>query len=161
MARTFVSHGLTTGLHLGPGDSAAVFDAFVTQLTHLLVGTRHLVSKRKSRYAGTRAPWGDTARLRQQGWTRAAHEILSHDGPDGLLETMRRPFAGLTIEDTIVASAVAAYYLEGRPAECVGLIRSIGKRATFEDALATESKLDVGALHSRLVRWLEEHPEAN
>ena len=159
VTRTFVSRGLALGMHLSAGDSAPVFEAFVAVLTHKLVGTRHLIAKRRSRYKSAPAPWGDTSRLRRDGWFRGARKILAHDGPEKLAEMMVRPFSELTIEDYIVISAVATYYLEGRPSECVGMIRSIGRKATFIDALDTESKLDIGALHMRLIRWLDERGE--
>ncbi len=161
VTRTFVSRGLALGMHLSASDSAAVFEAFVALLTHKLVGTRHLIAKRPSRYKGSPAPWGDTSRLRRDGWFRGARKILAHDGPEELAAMMNRPLRELTIEDYIVINAVAAYFFEGRPAACVGMIRSIGRKATFKDALDTEAKLDIGTLHARLIRWLDERGSAD
>ena len=58
--------------------------------------------------------------------------------------------------DAILAQAMAAYLVEGRPKQARELFRRIGRGEATLDALRTVTGLDLAAFRLRLIRWLRE-----
>lgn len=139
------------------GDRAAWAAAgFEKRLAWDLVGTRITFSRRISEYAEQDVPWATWGDLTDGDWYRRARGVLAGYGPVDLAELFGKPLNLLTLPDEVVANAIAAYYLEGRPDECGAFLFALGQGENVDDALHKASGLDIVALRLRLLRWLDE-----
>ncbi len=131
-------------------------EGFEKRLVWELVGTRTTYSQRESEYADDAGGKRRVDMSADAAWYARAAELLQELGPADLAERMGRPLNLLDGDDRVLGNAIAAYYLEGRPAECGAYLTALGEGASPEDALRKASDLDIEALRLRMIRWLGE-----
>jgi len=131
-------------------------EGLTVRLTWELTGTRLTFSRRESEYADAADPWAEYGTGEDPDWYGAALHELEQGTVSTLLDVVYRPINDFTVRDAILAQAMAAYLLEGRPKQARELFRRIGRGEASLDALRTATGLDLAALRLRLIRWLRE-----
>ena len=122
-----------------------------------MAGTRLTYFFGRSGYSSNRKTtlW-PTMQAPETRWLAAARGLLQRDNAPGLEFLLGRDVDTMRDEDILVAYAVAAYLLEGRPDDAPVILRRIGAGEhpvlVFEDVTG-ESLPD---LELRLRRWLDE-----
>ena len=159
-ARQVVSYELIASYGAGMRKAHFVRTGAEIRLTYELVGTRRTVSRRESRYSDKATRWGDPSELNRRGWYGTARKMLDEGGVVEFALVIGKPLNQMTLADSMLANAVAAYYLEGRPKEYRELLAQSAQGVGLADALRAVSGLDFAALRLRLMRWLEERGEA-
>lgn len=123
-------------------------------VTYLLLGTRFTVFTQRADYsdelavrelATTRADWVSTVRgMVERGYDPKVPELVG------------APLVTLSRDDGLVAYALAAYFLQTRPADAAKLIARTQGKVTFHQALAEICDMDAEGLEHRFLRWLRE-----
>ncbi len=89
-------------------------------------------------------------------WTNEAYKLLRSKRRPDLREVLGRTVTELRVQDMLVAYALAAYLLEGRPDEAPELLRRVGEGQEPDVAVREALGLSLDDLPDRLVRWLSE-----
>ena len=126
-------------------------------LVYHMTGTRLTYFFGRSGYSSNRKTtlW-PTLQAPETRWLAAAYDLLARDDAPGLEFLLGRDVDTMRDEDILVAYAVAAYLLEGRPDEAPIILRRIGAGEhpvlVFEDVTGES----LPGLELRLRRWLGE-----
>jgi hypothetical protein len=124
-------------------------------LTHALLGTRLTVFVKETKYADD-----DVHReLANAGydWVQAVRRlVLEKDLAPGLRTLTGTPLNSMTKDDALMAYALAAFFLAGRPDDLRALMSRMAYGHEFHESLAETCNVDVDALELRFVRWLRE-----
>jgi hypothetical protein len=124
-------------------------------LTYVLIGTRLTPFVTASKYAddSIHKELADP----KCDWVQAVRKkVADRPVPLGLRILTSLPLNSMTEDDTLIAYALAAYFIEGRPADLVSILRDLKTGANFHQALANTCAVDADALEVRFVRWLRE-----
>ena len=145
---------------LGP-EQAWAFEGIGLYLSRLLTGTRASIflsgkEADDADVAGKVADFADGER----NWMSDAHALLGAEPAPDLVSLLAKPLADLTVDDRVIAYALAAFCIEAKPRETPALLRSLAAvargRGTTEEAIGKNLGLDPASLRRLVVQWLEE-----
>lgn len=124
-------------------------------LTYVLVGTRLSPFITATKYADE-SLHKDVADPKCD-WVQAIRtQVLDKSVAPKLRLLTGLPLNSMTPDDTLMAYALAAYFLEGRPADLLRILEALKSGAPFHQALADVCDVDADELEVRFVRWLRE-----
>ncbi len=125
-----------------------------TYLTYALLGTRLTVFVDASRYVDESAAreMADPA----SDWTALARRMTERGFEPRLKVLFGLPLDSMTKDDGLMAYALAAYFLEGRPTDLKEILARESRRSGFMQGVADVCRTDVDGLEARFVRWLRE-----
>ena len=124
-------------------------------LTWTLVGTRLTPFVLQSEYsdAGIRKELADP----KCDWVQAVRKlVLEQSSTPGLKLLTSLPLNSMTADDTLMAYALGAYFLESRPGDMRTILEALKSKQSFHQALAEVCDVDADELEARFVRWLRE-----
>ena len=139
-------------------DVAWVHEGVGLYMTRELVGTRLTWFVKPSEYLKPREEQALRARLLKPGtnWMDEAQRMLAREHSPKLAFVMGKRVDNMTPEDMLYAYVMAAYLLEGRPAEAPALLAKIGAGTPSAVAVQEVLGIDVRQLDERVRRWLGE-----
>ncbi len=126
------------------------------RLTWELTGTRYSFVRRVSEYAEQAADWMNYASSKDFDWYVGARKALEEGDETLLIDVIYRSLNEFQHQDAVIAHALVAYFIEGRPVESRKFFLRIGQGDAAVDALREEMDLDLQALRLRLIQWLKE-----
>ncbi len=126
------------------------------RLTWELTGTRLSYTRRVSEYGNDVGKWEQYGHLAGADWYALARTRLLATQEDALLDVIYRPVNQFTREDAVMAHAIVAYLIEGRPDAASEFFRRLGGGEASLDLLKEVCGLDLTALRLRMIRWLGE-----
>jgi hypothetical protein len=125
--------------------------------------TRELVGTRLTWYV---QPTGDEPADRKNlrakllvsdtNWMDEAYKVMSGPKSPGLESVMQHNVNTMSVEEMLVAYALAAFFVEAKPAELPRLLHQIGSGVRYDTAVQVALGMEVDRLEQRLRRWLEE-----
>ena len=92
----------------------------------------------------------------ESNWMNEALQLFEGEKPPDLAELMGKSIEAMGVDDMLAAYALAAFFVEGHPAECAELLRQIGFAEPPATAVKRVLGLTLAELQTRLVRWLKE-----
>lgn len=135
-----------------------VHEGFGLYFSKQLVNTRLHWFARPAEYG--RVEDDEALRNRMAGgktdWLPEAHMLLSSEEAPKLQFMLGKDVNRLTTPDLLVAQALAAYLIEGRPETLPAIWTAIGEGKPSPQVLEEQLGTDIARLQATLVRWLEE-----
>jgi len=154
--RHSIAHLLLRGFNIGT-NHAWVFEGLGLYLTREVCGTRltWFCSGKGATGEGKTSPRGKLM-VANSNWMNEALQVLTRDPAPELSKVLERDLAAIGVDDLLISYALAAYLVEGRPAETPVLLESIGGGTKSAEALQTTLGMTVPELQERLIQWLKE-----
>lgn len=153
--RQAVSSMLVTGFGLEPRSGWA-WEGFGLYLTHALVGTRLTFFVQRTDYGAD--PDADQRSLSDlpEDWLREARLMLEGENPPSLSFLLGRELNDMRANDALLAHALAAYLLEGRPDSAAAILDGLGAERAPDELFVEVLGLSLPELAERLRAWLSE-----
>jgi hypothetical protein len=124
--------------------------------------TRELVGTRLTWFVGEEGAASEDSTLRAKlmspdtNWIAEAYSVLVEEDRPDLVDVLKLDLNKLGTSQMLVAYALVAYLLEGRPKDAAGFLQAVGSGAEPNEASRTTLKLSLAELQLRIKMWLEQ-----
>ena len=130
-------------------------EGFGMYLTHALVGTRLTAFVQPTKYADDTLT-RDLSDAKSD-WVNAVRRMVVEKSVAPNLPVLTGlPINSMGKDDGLMAYALSAYFLEGRPKDALAILSALKEGCKLHEALARTCGVDAEGLEVRFVRWLRE-----
>jgi hypothetical protein len=152
--RYMIARLLSRAFSLGDRN-AWLGDGFGAYVTREICGTRStwfiLGASGKEQ-----APLAARISAPKSNWLDEALKLLQSEKPMSLASVVTLDIRSMRVEDMLCAHALAAFVIEGHPAELAPLMKGVGAGGTSPELLEKMLGSPMDELRTRLIRWLRE-----